>query len=67
MDNKNDGTQLLLGKIVSESLEKSYISDLEKLRNHNIIPALAVILIGDNPASKVYVKNKRTFICSKAV
>ena len=61
MDNKNDGTQLLLGKIVSESLEKSYISDLQKLRNHNIIPSLAVILIGDNPASKFYVKNKAKY------
>lgn len=28
------------------------------LRDHNLKPALAVVLVGDNPASQVYVRNK---------
>ena len=34
------------------------ISELDK---KNISPGLAVILVGDNPASKIYVKNKQKF------
>ena len=32
--------------------------DCENLKKCGIIPKLAVIMVGDNPASKVYVKNK---------
>src|SRR6185437_274145 len=28
------------------------------LKSHGIVPALTVILVGDNPASSIYVRNK---------
>lgn len=31
------------------------------MHDKNIIPHLAVVLVGDNPASKIYVRNKRKF------
>ena len=35
---------------------KSHVENIKK--NHNIVPGLAVILVGEDPASKIYVKNK---------
>ena len=37
------------------------MQDIKKLSTRNIIPGLAVILVGDNPASKIYVKKKQKF------
>ena len=51
-------TLLLKGKPVSEKLLSKLKSRLEKLAPSGIIPKLAAILIGDDPASKVYVRNK---------
>lgn len=43
------------GKEVSEKI----LNELkEKITKENIQPGLAVILVGDNPASQIYVKNK---------
>jgi len=54
---------LLDGKIVSEHLKKSFSERISKLKRKGILPGLAVILIGDDPASQVYVRNKeRDFI-----
>ena len=51
MENK-----LLDGKLVSEKL---YTELKEKVSKLSIKPKLAVILVGDNPASKSYVKSKQ--------
>ena len=32
------------------------VADLK--RNHGLTPGLAVVLVGENPASQVYVRNK---------
>ncbi len=29
------------------------------LREHNLKPGLAVVIVGENPASQVYVRNKK--------
>ena len=51
-------TLLLKGKPVSDELRSDLKSRIEKLASEGIIPKLAAILVGDDPASKVYVRNK---------
>ena len=52
-------TQLLKGKPVAEAISAKLSLEVKRLGAKNIIPALAVILVGDDPASKVYVRNKQ--------
>lgn len=50
---------LLDGKAVAESLKAQVMSQIAFLRtNCNVIPGLAVVLVGENPSSLVYVKAK---------
>jgi len=49
-------TQILNGKEVSESIIASLT---EKIKTMSVQPGLAVILVGDNPASQVYVGSKK--------
>ena len=51
--------ELIDGKLVSNYARKIIKEDIENLYlTSGIIPGLAVILVGDNPASEVYVRNK---------
>jgi methylenetetrahydrofolate dehydrogenase (NADP+)/methenyltetrahydrofolate cyclohydrolase len=51
--------QILNGKILSKTIQKDIKEKIEILKKeHNITPALAVILVGDDPASQSYVKMK---------
>ena len=53
---------ILSGKEVSASVYDSLDLKIKNLRNNNITPGLAVILVGENPASQVYVRSKtKTF------
>ena len=52
-------TQLLKGKPVAEAISVKLSLEVKSLGAKNIIPSLAVILVGDDPASKVYVRNKQ--------
>ena len=45
------------GKKIAEDLRQNLKKEISNLKT-NIKPCLVVILIGDNPASKIYVKNK---------
>ena len=56
----NQESKILSGKSLSSDVFKNLSTRIDKLKNINIIPTLAVILVGDNPASRVYVKNKTT-------
>jgi methylenetetrahydrofolate dehydrogenase (NADP+)/methenyltetrahydrofolate cyclohydrolase len=49
---------LLDGKSLSREIEDNLKNRVEKLNNKGIEPHLAVILVGDDPASHVYVRNK---------
>ena len=51
-------TLLLKGKPVSEALRSQLQSRVSELALRGIIPKLAAILVGDDPASQVYVRNK---------
>ncbi|MHC0035980.1 bifunctional methylenetetrahydrofolate dehydrogenase/methenyltetrahydrofolate cyclohydrolase FolD [Pseudoneobacillus sp. C159] len=46
------------GKQIAKKKHEEIAREVEKLKRENIIPGLVVILIGDNPASRTYVKSK---------
>ena len=51
---------LLLGKPLSDRIREEVRGEIERLSRQALYPpGLAVILVGDDPASKVYVRNKR--------
>ncbi len=50
---------IINGKEIAKQLRQDTKLRVEQLKeNHGIIAGLAVILVGDNPASQVYVRNK---------
>ncbi len=50
--------QLLDGKAMSKELREQLAVRVEALKARGVTPGLAVILVGDDPASQIYVKNK---------
>ena len=51
-------TSILSGIEASKALYSSLESRISNLKNHGIVPGLAAVLVGSNPASEIYVKNK---------
>lgn len=47
------------GKSVAEKSRINIRKDVNRLRNKGIIPGLAVIIVGKDPASRIYVNNKK--------
>jgi methylenetetrahydrofolate dehydrogenase (NADP+)/methenyltetrahydrofolate cyclohydrolase len=47
------------GKLVSKIIKERVADEVKQLKAKKIYPCLAVILVGDDPASQVYVKNKQ--------
>ncbi|MEZ5643877.1 MAG: bifunctional methylenetetrahydrofolate dehydrogenase/methenyltetrahydrofolate cyclohydrolase FolD [Burkholderiaceae bacterium] len=50
--------QLIDGIALSRQLRSDFATRVQALKTRGITPGLAVILVGDNPASAVYVRNK---------
>jgi methylenetetrahydrofolate dehydrogenase (NADP+)/methenyltetrahydrofolate cyclohydrolase len=51
--------RLIDGKAVASRVREQCRQRLERLRDaHGVVPGLAVILVGDDPASRLYVRNK---------
>lgn len=50
--------KIIDGKEISQVVREEYRLRAEKLKDKGILPGLAVIIVGDNPASRVYVRNK---------
>ena len=50
--------QILDGKILSEEIRNRVRERVESLKQQGVTPGLAVILVGDDPASEIYVRNK---------
>jgi methylenetetrahydrofolate dehydrogenase (NADP+)/methenyltetrahydrofolate cyclohydrolase len=50
--------QIIDGNALSKQLRASVAQRAAALRARGITPGLAVVLVGDNPASQVYVRNK---------
>lgn len=52
--------ELIDGRKVSEDTRKIITENVSRLKNESgITPGLAAVLVGDNPASEIYVRNKR--------
>lgn len=51
--------KLLMGKEVSDRIKDEMKVQVANLKKEGINPGLAVILVGEDPASKVYVANKK--------
>jgi len=52
------GAQLLDGKACAATVEQQLTARIDQLRNAGVTPHLAVIIVGDDPASHVYVNAK---------
>jgi len=50
--------KLIDGKKVSQEIRKDIAKTVEELKTKNIEPGLVVVLVGDDPASAIYVRNK---------
>jgi methylenetetrahydrofolate dehydrogenase (NADP+) / methenyltetrahydrofolate cyclohydrolase len=46
------------GKQISQDIRASIQQEVIRLKDHQLQPGLAVVLVGEDPASQVYVKNK---------
>ena len=46
------------GKELSKKIREQVKEEVDRLKQKNIFPKLAVIMVGEDPASKVYVRNK---------
>ena len=51
--------KILSGKEVSARIKMELKEEADKLKAQGIMPGLAVIIVGDDPASRVYVNNKK--------
>ena len=51
--------QIIDGKAVSASVRERIKNEVESLKNSGKETGLAVIIVGNDPASKVYVNNKK--------
>ena len=50
------------GKKIAAELREELKKKVAELKSiHNAVPGLTVILVGEDPASKIYVKNKEKF------
>ena len=50
--------KLLMGKEVSARIKAELKTEVENLKKEGINPGLAVIIVGEDPASQIYVRNK---------
>ena len=51
--------QLIDGKVVAKAVKEDVRNRVEALKARGIRPGLATVLVGDDPASHVYVRNKQ--------
>ena len=50
--------KIIDGKKISQEIRKELKKEIEKLKIKNVIPGLGIILVGNDPASEIYVRNK---------
>ena len=51
--------QIISGKEISAATRADIAKQVEELKSQGVTPGLAVIIVGDDPASRVYVNNKK--------
>ena len=52
-------SELISGKIISAQINEEMCLEVKQLKKKGIEPCLAVVLVGQDPASEVYVRNKK--------
>ena len=56
--------RIIDGKAIAQGFRDSYAASVARLKEQGVVPGLAVVIVGDDPASKVYVRNK-AIACEK--
>ena len=51
-------TRILRGQKVAEAIKSEVTAELQELAQKDLVPGLATILVGKDPASQIYVRNK---------
>ncbi len=54
--------KLIDGKLIATQIKEELREKVNSLKAEGIEPGLAVILVGDNSASQVYVRNKKQLV-----
>jgi methylenetetrahydrofolate dehydrogenase (NADP+) / methenyltetrahydrofolate cyclohydrolase len=54
----SSGAKLIDGNAIGATMRAELAADINALKKKGVIPGLAVVLVGDNPASQVYVRMK---------
>ena len=57
--------QIIDGKAVAAKVRETVRVETEALKEKGITPGLAVVIVGDDPASRTYVNNKKK-ACAQA-
>jgi len=50
---------IISGKEISQQIREELKVEIQSLKTQGVAPCLAVILVGDDPASEIYVRNKK--------
>jgi len=59
MANTDAGAKIIDGKVYAERLRAEVTEEVARLKaEHGLQPGLAVVLVGDDPASQIYVRSK---------
>jgi methylenetetrahydrofolate dehydrogenase (NADP+)/methenyltetrahydrofolate cyclohydrolase len=51
--------KIIDGKAIAADVRAEVAQEVKDLANRDVVPGLATVLVGDDPASKIYVSNKR--------
>jgi len=51
-------TRILSGKVVSDAVYTALENRIQSLKESSVVPGLAAVIVGEDPASQVYVRNK---------
>ena len=51
--------ELIDGKRIAQEMREGFVKEVEELKKQDVTPGLAVVLVGENPASTVYVNMKK--------
>ena len=57
--------RIIDGKAIAQAFRAEFAQRVQRLRAAGVVPDLAVVIVGDNAASKVYVRNK-SLACQQA-
>ena len=63
-NNEINAEKIIDGKIISSKVLKEVSESIIQIKSNGLEPCLAVVLVGNDPASSVYVRNKK-MMCEK--